>query len=186
MKILLFLAACVTFTAASSQQSSRVGESIEWNAYYELGWHDFQGEPTEEAIGDAGSVIKITAKPYKIKNTIYYEVAALFLKNKSWSRDQSSTLLEHEQLHFDIAELYARKIRQKVSELNRRDVKDLAVYNTEVKKILDESNQVDWNYDIQTLHGALPKKQEEWKRKVSDELKAFEKFKKQKRIITAR
>src|SRR5687768_2492955 len=90
---------------------------ISWNEFYKLQWHDFQGEPGEDARGDAGAAVQIKAKPFLVKKEIKYDVVALFNRNKSWARGQSTTLLAHEQLHFDIAELYARKIRKKIKEL---------------------------------------------------------------------
>src|SRR5687768_6828529 len=86
--------------------------TITWNEFYRLQWHDFQGEPQENSIGDAGTVVQIKAKPYLVKKQVRYDVYALFNRKKSWARDYSESLLAHEQLHFDIAELYARKIRK--------------------------------------------------------------------------
>jgi hypothetical protein len=67
-----------------AQEAGRSERSvIVWNEYYTLGWQDFEGKRTENAIGDAGSVVQIKAKPYLVKNKVKYEVAALFLRNKS-------------------------------------------------------------------------------------------------------
>ena len=152
---------------------------IEWTAHYNLGWNDFQGKPGLEAIGDAGTAVAIKAKPYMVKNKISYHVRALFIKTKSWYRDQSPALLAHEQLHFDIAELYARKARKKIAEIALTHEADLKVYNTAVRKILDESNRVDIQYDLETLHGAMSDKQEEWEEKVNRQLKSLDAYSKQ-------
>lgn len=150
---------------------------IEWTAHYNLGWNDFQGKPGLEAIGDAGTAVAIKAKPYMVKNKISYHVRALFIKTKSWYREQSPALLAHEQLHFDIAELYARKARKKIRELSLAGVKDIKVYNQEIQKILNESNAVDQRYDTETLHGAMVKKQKEWADRVKAGLLTLEQFK---------
>lgn len=153
---------------------------IEWTENYSLSWSDFNGKPGIEAIGDAGTAVAIKAKPFMVKNKVHYDVYALFNKNKSWYRDQSSTLLAHEQLHFDIAELYARKARKKIKELAAAGETDLKVYNREVQKILNESNLVDQRYDVETLHGAMTNKQKEWREKVKAEILALEKYKNQR------
>jgi hypothetical protein len=158
---------------------------ILWNEYYKLGWHDFEGKRSEDAIGDAGSVVQIKAKPYLVKNIVRYEVAALFLRYKSWVSDKSEALLAHEQLHFDIAELYARKIREKIRELSNRNVNDIKIYNAAIQDLLEESNRVDKRYDTETLHGALIKKQKTWETKINAELRSLENFKKSRRVVSA-
>jgi predicted secreted Zn-dependent protease len=158
---------------------------ISWNEFYKIQWHDFQGEPGEGSIGDAGAFVQIKAKPFLVKKKVNYNVVALFNRRKSWARDHSESLLAHEQLHFDIAELYARKIRKKVKELNDRGVKDIKTYNAAIQDLLLESNKADQQYDLETLHGALSKKQAAWVKKVKEELSALQRYKKTKRIIGA-
>lgn len=161
-------------------------ESISWNEFYKLQWHDFRGVPDENSRGDAGAAVQIKAKPFLVKKEIRYDVVALFDRNKSWARDRSPSLLAHEQLHFDIAELYAREIRKKVNEFNERGVSDLSTYNTAIQELLLESNRADEQYDLETLHGALSKKQEAWVKKVEEDLYGLQQYKKTKRVIGAR
>jgi predicted secreted Zn-dependent protease len=158
---------------------------LEWNEFYKLGWEDFQGKPGEGSAGDAGTAVRIKASPYRVNKKIKYDVYAYFNRAKSWSNERSDALLSHEQIHFDIAEVYARKIRKKISELEKRNVNDIKVYNAEITKLLEESNEVDQLYDIETLHGVLTRKQEIWKKNIEEELKSLERYKKTKQIIRA-
>jgi predicted secreted Zn-dependent protease len=178
--ILLFVPASFAQSQTASLEES---DFISWNEFYKLQWHDFQGEPDEHSIGDAGTAVKIKAKPYLIKNEVRYDVYALFNRNKSWARDQSAALLAHEQLHFDIAELYARKIRKKINKLNDNGVNDVKTFNAAIQELLYESNEVDERYDLETLHGALSKKQAAWAEKIKEELISLQHYKKPKRII---
>jgi hypothetical protein len=171
------------FQAAVSLAQSNPVDLLEWNEYYKLSWEDFQGKRTDSSIGDAGTFVSIKAKPYMVKNRVVYDVHAFFNRNKSWASDKSKELLEHEQLHFDIAELYARKIRKRISELRDRGVNNVKEYNAEINKLLEESNVADVEYDLETLHGALPKKQMLWETKVKKELEELEGFKKEKKVI---
>ena len=173
------------FQAAISWSQSTVPSSdlLEWNEFYKLSWEDFQGSRTANAIGDAGTAVSIKAKPYMVQKKIKYDVYAYFNRQKSWAVDKSTELLEHEQLHFDIAELYARKIRKRISELSSRGVDDLDKYNAEIKRLLEESNAADVEYDLETLHGALPRKQLAWETKVKKELQDLDDFKKEKKVI---
>lgn len=156
---------------------------IEWNEYYKLTWDNFESIVDDDTFGDAGTAVKIIAKPYFIGKNIDYNVYALFDRQKSWVFEKDPALLAHEQLHFDIAELYSRKIRKKVEALKNEKIRDLAHYNKEINKILLESNEVDLQYDMETLHGGIKVKQAAWSDKISNELKSLEAYKKQKRII---
>jgi predicted secreted Zn-dependent protease len=180
LTLLLIIAVC---TAAKTQGPT--GKSmLEWNEFYTLSWEDFKGKPTEESIGDAGTAVRIKAKPYYVDNKLKYNVNAYFNRDKSWATDRSPELLKHEQLHFDIAELYARKIRKRISDLSSEGVKDIDTYNAEIRALLDESNERDRQYDAETLHGAISKKQVHWEQMVKEELQALNKYKKKKKIIS--
>ena len=127
--------------------------------------------------------MQIKARPFLVNKEIHYDVVAIFNRSKSWSRDHSPSLLDHERLHFDIAELYARKIRKRIKELQRRGVNNIKTYNTAIHEVLLESNQADQQYDLETLHGALSKKQREWTEKVKEELGSLSRYKKTRRVI---
>ena len=175
-QFLIVLTAQSQLIAQKSYHNTQPDNQLVWKSNYLLTWQDFEGTPESHSMGDAGTAVKIKAQPYQVKRKMFYEINAIFLKDKSWYREQSPSLLAHEQLHFDIAELYARKARKKVKELAKRGVKDLKTYNNEVNKILNESNYVDQQYDAETLHGSMTKKQLEWKNKVMTELKALESY----------
>lgn len=179
---LLFI--CVFLFSFTTDPASDSKNVIVWNEYRPLTWDDFQGKRAEDAAGDAGTVVQIKAKPYMVKDQVKYDVAAVFVKNKSWSDAQTKELLAHEQLHFDIAELYARKIRQVIAELAEAGEEDVKNYNRAIQKLLHESNEVDIQYDLETLHGAMQNKQAEWSKNVKTELKALAQFKKHKTVIS--
>ncbi len=159
---------------------------IEWNEYYRISWEDFRGQPGANSIGDAGAVVQIKAKPFLVRNEVHYNVVAYFSRPRSWARDTSDALLRHEQLHFDLAELYARKIRKRIDELKKSGVTDVKDINAAIQILLDESNDADRRYDVETLHGALVKKQKEWERRISRELRELNEFRKKKRVVPSK
>jgi hypothetical protein len=177
---LLFLS--ITFFSFTNNPESR--DVIVWNEYRPLTWDDFQGKRTEDAAGDAGTVVQIKAKPYMVKDQVKYDVFAVFVKNKSWADAQSQELLAHEQLHFDIAELYARKIRKEIAALADASENEVKVYNRAIQHLLNESNEMDIQYDLETLHGAMQKKQAEWVKNVKAELTELARYKKHKQVIS--
>src|SRR5690606_32551892 len=104
---------------------------------------DFRGIPDVDSPSDAGASVKITAKPFVSGKRIEYDVRAIFDRQRSWARGMSTSLLEHEQLHFVIAELYARKMRERAHVLQRTRVRDIAVSIRGIRKLREESNAYD-------------------------------------------
>lgn len=184
VRILLFWFGLLPATPATVQLVSNVDrQELSWNEFYKLRWDDFQGKPDENSESDAGTAIAIRAKPFLVNKKVKYDVVAIFNRSKSWVRDRSPSLLAHEQLHFDIAELYARKIRKKVKELNAQGVNDIDTYNKAIRELLTESNKADEQYDLETLHGALGRKQAAWADKVERELTSLTVHRKTKQVI---
>lgn len=173
-----FLGLLVIGSEKKLQIKSNEPTLITWNEFYRLQWFDFKGQPDSASFADAGTAVRIEAKPYIVKRRINYDVNAFFIPGKSWVKDPSPDLLAHERLHFDIAELYARKIRARIKELQQQKERDLKIYNRAVKKLLEESNQLDLQYDIETLHGGLKKQQKQWEAHVQKELIALQAFRK--------
>ncbi len=181
---LVIILSLLSFLPGHAQSPAGSSDAhLVWNEFYTLQWDDFRGKPDPDAMGDAGTAVHIKAKPFIVNKEVHYDVRAIFNRDKSWARDTSPSLLAHERLHFDIAELYARKIRKKVSELRKRGVRDIGAFNSAIEKLLEESNTTDARYDLETLHGALPKKQSIWVKKVKDELADLNDYQKTKWII---
>ena len=110
-----------------------------------------------------------------------------FDRNESWILVKEDYVLQHEQIHFDISELYTRKLRKTVESLQQKKIINLEIY----KKKLDYYNAMSQktneafdkeNNDSYTLKNGtfiLNKnpKQKEWKNKIENELNEMEGFK---------
>lgn len=187
MKIYLTMAMLLLTSLTMGQSKHHAYDPyryIAWNTFYQLDWDDFKAKKDLSRFGDAGTAVKIIAKPYLVKKDVYYQVYALFDKHSSWASDKSAELLAHEQLHFDIAELYARKVRKKIQDLQRRGERKVAVYNKEIEILLKESNLMDARYDSETLHGAIRERQHEWQKQIDAELDSLEEFRYQPPVIS--
>jgi hypothetical protein len=141
-----------------------------------LTWSDFRAEPDNTAFGAARTAVKISARPYRKNKKLEYKVVAYFLRDHSWCKSKSVNLLNHEQGHFDLAELYARKTRQKIFQLQQSNTTDYRVYNKAIQVILDESNAMDELYDRETLNGSILKKQIEWDLGIQREIQMLNGF----------
>ncbi|WP_394749763.1 DUF922 domain-containing protein [Spongiimicrobium salis] len=99
-------------------------EEIPWSASRKLVWTDFKGAPQNNSDAAATTASGISygfsAQMDSRGNTVVdYEVNAFFYPNESWYKPSLSSdlILSHEQLHFDIAELFARKMRAQLSKM---------------------------------------------------------------------
>ena len=104
-------------------------QKIEWNNQYKLKSQDFNGEiPKVESEKSAGSMITLE---YKILSTsiwtgkIKVKIYPTFDTTISWIKPQhiSEKLLNHEQKHFDIAQIFASKL-QKIVDKSIKNTKD--------------------------------------------------------------
>lgn len=153
------------------------GNKIFWNEH-QLSWDDFKGR------ADRGT--KYKAQTYSVINfrseyqgdQVILMVDCWFEKKRSWVKKDSKKdyLLNHEQKHFDLTEVYARKLRSEFSKLDqksRTQKKLLSLF----KKITKQSSQRQKDYDKDTNHSINTEAQEHWNGVISAELKEFEAFK---------
>lgn len=151
---------------------------IEWRKDVKLNWSNFQGIPDKTSEYMAMTFTKIKSVPvYYDSDSIIYNIANSFNSIESWSRDKnSSSLLKHEKLHFDISELVTRMVRKEYSETRIVDLETTYSKLSEIFKyytvtIKDSINAL---YDEQTKHGTVASKQQEWELMITKELKSLE------------
>jgi hypothetical protein len=121
------------------------------------------------------SAKNIFTSPEKID----FKIVCFFKRYRSWSKlKDSESLLKHEQLHFDIAELITRKIRKGYATHISKDINETAIH---IKSVFDkyynqELDSLNAEYDAQTNHGTIPNVQKEWESKIVKELKKLEAY----------
>ena len=160
--------------------SSIEPQNIIWIKEIKLKWSDFKGAPKENTVLAAVSSVGISYK--EISHSIdkyFFEVNAEFEKNKSWVwvKKASDSILVHEQGHFDLAEIYARKMRQGLISNQFQFTRKNIIQ--EIHKVLDlyadSLSIMHQNYDL-----AFSKnydKQKEWNLYIEKELQFLEKYK---------
>ncbi|MDR6563542.1 MULTISPECIES: hypothetical protein [unclassified Arcicella] len=151
---------------------------IPWKETIKLNWGNFKGKY------DHSSNINIPTAAITnciLSMTKDKKVLVLFDQLKSSFDDQKfindSLLLSHEQLHFDILEYFARKIRKEHAKYDDADeiIPDEKYHNI-FHHYFNESELFQTLYDNETEHGSIKEKQEEWIYKVKillDELKDY-------------
>lgn len=116
-----------------------------------------------------------------------FSIKTYFDPNESWMLLKNDYVLQHEQIHFDITELYARKMRKSVESLRQKNVTNISIYRKKIQhwNVMKEkaSNQFDadnQDYYIKIGQKILFQKnpkQEAWKKKVDRELFQYSLFK---------
>ena len=146
--------------------SQQDAEIINWSEDKKLVWDDFKAAPQKD-----GDVAALTAThlgfAYNVENwKVSYTIECRFEKNRSWGLVKNNWILKHEQGHFDVAEIFARKLFKAISEyqFNKKTFqKDLdSIY----KKIVDEKEKFQDDYDDETDFSRNKKRQEEWLKKI--------------------
>lgn len=180
-KALALLLICLPIFADGQTKNKREGKEINWSADRPLTWKDFKGGAKPKFKGHVAQVatqIKFESKVNKT-DTIKLYVYAQALKLRSWrvKKTANDYILKHEQLHFDITEVYARKFRQELrhAELNQDNY--IKLCNKMFKKYFKALTKEQKKYDKETKHSINEAKQTEWEQKTAGELEALEDFK---------
>jgi hypothetical protein len=159
--------------ASSISTVFRPGHSIEetedyipWYGSRRLDWEDFRCEPkrNSDAVALTSTALGIS---YKMGNHgLSYEITCSFSKVKSWGLLKTSYILAHEQGHFDITEIFARKLHRELLKYKfsrrtfRQDV------NLIYDRVVKEKEAFQEAYDGQTDHSRNKKLQQEWLERI--------------------
>ena len=142
-----------------------------WNAARKLTWSDYKADPNPESDA-AASTTTYLAIDYNISSTSFsYKIQSLFSKTRSWGLHKTNYILSHEQAHFDIAEIFARKLNKGVSEYQFNKSTFQNDLNAIYKSVVDEKEKFQQQYDDETDYSRNKAKQEEWFKKIESELK---------------
>lgn len=168
---------------------------ILWQENKKLKIQDFKAENNDttkvnqQQFLGAISAIRIEYSSFqRNKNSVPdFSIKTYFDPNESWMLLKNDYVLQHEQIHFDLTELYARKMRKSVESLRQKNVTNISIYRKKIQhwNVMKEkaSNQFDadnQDYYIKIGQKILFQKnpkQEAWKKKVDRELFQYSLFK---------
>lgn len=170
------------FTGLSlkGQNDAKESNRIYWSDSYNLEWSDFEAQPKENTSVAALSSIGL---PYSYtadgEGELNVTINVCFIKNESWSKptERNNLLLQHEQTHFDIAELHRRMIVKAMLEANFTKKN----YKEKINEIINKYWRRDYKmmqnrYDKETNFSNVVKEQINWKKYVSQQLSNLRKF----------
>jgi len=151
-------------------------ELIDWSATRRLAWNDYKSNPDPGSDAAASTTTYLGIEYNFSQNTVTYKIACRFSPTKSWGLHKTDYILSHEQGHFDIAEIFARKLNKKMNEYQF----DRKTYQKDLKniyqEIIDEKEEWQNSYDEETNHSIRRGKQAEWLKKIEQELDEYKGF----------
>lgn len=165
----------IVFLLFYGWNTSTAQTKIQYEDSKKLTWDDFKGRPQKKYAGAALTHGTISLDIASKNDSLEITVMCLFDKKQSWVKKGKETdyLLAHEQLHFDIFELYARMM---IDSLN--SVKDYSYSNAQdrlngiFKKFYNDCSKVQTDYDEETNHSIIEEKQSEWNKDILRRLSA--------------
>ncbi|MBZ9632530.1 DUF922 domain-containing protein [Salegentibacter sp. LM13S] len=171
MKFWCFLLILVLTMPILAQEDERVS----WNADKPLNWSDFKASPKKhlpyKANTNSGLSFSWSSTESNSGIELNYEVGSNFYPNRSWVKEieEVDYLLAHEQLHFDITELHARKLRKALEsyEPNGKMKKELDSIYSETEK---QRRQMQTHFDKETNHSINKEAEFEWRQFLKQEL----------------
>ena len=166
------------FSFAATAQTIK-GGALHWSASRPLVLADFKGRPRAGEAHAALTSATIVAQVACRSNQFSGHVQAAFDPTLSWVRDPATItpkLLRHEQLHFDITEVYARRLRQKLAGV-RIPCADLGpTFERLSKGVYADWEKAEDQYDRDTNHGLQPAQQAQWEALVRQQLSELAAF----------
>lgn len=166
----------VVFSQVETEDTDR----IYWSDWYRLEWSDFEGDEKEDEKIAALSSIGL---PYGFtsdgEGVLTVNINVCFIRSESWYKrgQENNVLLQHEQLHFDIAEMHRRLIVKELLETNFTKNN----YKEKLEEIIDRIWTRDYRnaqdkYDKETAFSRIFKPQINWNKYVSQQLRNLEDY----------
>lgn len=148
---------------------------VKWSTDRPLTWSDFKGRPPANdpfmANTNADVSYSYTASINSNVYTLTFKVEHNFTQNISWVKPDKQTpaLLQHEQLHFDLSEYFARTLYRELTNKTytanyQQEVRD--IFASIMKRMKAEQIK----YDADTQHSINKEKQADWEAVVRQQL----------------
>lgn len=151
-------------------------ESIPWRTERRLIWDDFLCSPQKQgdAVASTSTSLGIS---YQVKNgELKYSITCNFSKKKSWGLLKTDYILAHEQAHFDVTEIHARKLYEALYNYQfnpdtfKKDIAEI------YQRIVKEKEAMQDAYDGETDHSRRKAIQYRWLEKIDAMLQETEMF----------
>ncbi len=148
-------------------------ELIDWKSSKLLTWNDYKGKPDARSDAAASTTTYLGIEYNIGAGGFSYKIQCRFSKTRSWVATKTDYILQHEQGHFDIAEIFARKLHKQMREYKY----DKQNFKTDLRniyeKVTKEKEDLQNQYDSETDHSRKSVHQAEWLKKIDSMLVEF-------------
>ena len=166
----------ITATLYRVDRPKSYERKFSWHPERPLSWEDYKGNPstireTNVAARTScrfGIKIDTLSTPGKANVIVTNE----FICSQSSVRpgQQQLSLLAHEQLHFDLCEVYARSLRKTLAAAALTPANVAAISKDAFLQTYQLYREQQALYDVETAHGLNQEAQTHWQKKISDAL----------------
>jgi predicted secreted Zn-dependent protease len=143
---------------------------INWKQGRKLQWSDFQGKPDVSSENAALTSTHINFQYTIGEKDFSFQVSCQFNKHQSWVRVKDQSILAHEQAHFDLAELYSRKLKWALQHYKFRAGEAEKDLDSIYENIMAEHHAAQTYYDQETDHSRNRDQQLSWQKKIQADL----------------
>jgi hypothetical protein len=172
-----------TSPAPAAPPAARAVPEIPWAADRPLTWTDFRGTPPTDGAEQARTVYQLSYESRCRGFEFTVHAAAVMLPLQSWVKPGvletpagSARVLRHEQTHFNLTEVYARRMRRFFKELYN----PCGLLDERLREAVDrfgtEEAEAQKRYDSETKYGLEAQVQDRWDREVAAMLADLEAY----------
>lgn len=139
-----------------------------------LVWDDFRGAPDPGSKRAALTAYEIQARSSCQDNRRVFRVTVNFLPDQSWilPKQRIPRTLTHEQGHFDLGEVTARKLRAELARLDHSCDTGDDTFKKLVADFQQRDAELQRSYDRQTMFGAEKGDQHQWNARIASWLRS--------------
>ena len=157
--------------------------AIPWSSTWRLTWANFQGRPPTAGNEGARTAYGLYYAWSCKGERFGFRVVAGFHPTRSWVKQavvknpaENARVLRHEQTHFDITEVFARRLRKELGSVSRPCAQSDAALKAIARRIVDEERRTQQRYDSESNHGLIENRQADWNFEVAKMLQAVERY----------
>jgi hypothetical protein len=179
--LLLPFAALFVFCTLAFQTNSTKG-LILWQNDHQLTWKDFKGTQSADAAFAALTHWEIQFSTSMDGDSVVVQTDCYFNPSESKVKRASRTdtaLLAHEQFHFNIAELYTRKMRKALKELilTKKELNSSSNKLTKCyQQYVNDCSKEQDRYDNETQHSIKTAEQLRWQADIAQQIKDLDAY----------
>ena len=162
---------------ASASAPPAIAADFQWSDHRQLSWDDFRGPVS--AVTDASAAATNCGLGFRTQTDTSGNLSVVvynkFYASKSWVKPDAhiASILVHEQGHFDLCELYTRKLRQQMAlvDMGSDDLEKqlIETYNA----VNAEHEAAQQRYEAETIHGTNEVSQAHWTNYLTTQLDAM-------------